>query len=302
MSTTGNPTQPEAIPAKTAEMPVMLYGTAWKKERTADLVYDAIKAGFRGIDTAAMKRHYDEALTGEGIQRAIADGLVTRSELWIQTKFTPGDEAYADRARYPTIPSQILASLTTSLTNLSTPYLDALILHSPFPTPAATALAWSTLQTLTPSPILQLGISNAALTHLVPLSPPPAIIQNRFHAATVFDVAIRRWIAAPDDTSTTTTYQGFWTLTGNRGVWTTPTPGGFVERVSQGAGVEPATAWYALLVAEGVVVLNGTTDPLGRGREDLEGLENVAAWRETEEGREVWEGCLGEFRGFVGAV
>src|SRR4051794_9546373 len=34
----------------TAAMPAMLYGTAWKKERTADLVYEAIKAGFRGID------------------------------------------------------------------------------------------------------------------------------------------------------------------------------------------------------------------------------------------------------------
>ncbi|KAK3343767.1 NADP-dependent oxidoreductase domain-containing protein [Lasiosphaeria hispida] len=295
MSTTRNPTQPEAVRAKTAKMPVMLYGTAWKKERTADLVYDAIKAGFRGIDTAAMKRHYDEALTGEGIQRAIADGVVTRSELWIQTKFTPGDEAY-DPTIYP-IPAQILASVTTSLANLSTPYLDALILHSPFPSPAATALAWSTLQTLTPSPILHLGISNTALAHFTPLSPPPAIIQNRFHAATGFDLAIRRWAAAHD-----ATYQGFWTLTGNRGVWTAPAPGGFVERLSQGAGVEPATAWYALLVAEGVVVLNGTTDPLGRGREDLEGLEKVAAWRATEEGGVAWEGCLGEFRGLVGAI
>lgn len=61
----------------------MVYGTAWKKERTADLVYEAIKAGFRGIDTAAMKRHYDEVGTGEGIRRAIQDGIVTREDLWV---------------------------------------------------------------------------------------------------------------------------------------------------------------------------------------------------------------------------
>jgi len=66
-----------------AKMPTMVYGTAWKKERTADLVYEAIKAGFHGIDTAAMKRHYDEAGTGEGIRRAIQDGLVTRENLWV---------------------------------------------------------------------------------------------------------------------------------------------------------------------------------------------------------------------------
>ena len=66
-----------------AGMPQMLYGTAWKKERTADLVYEAIKAGFRGIDTAAMRRHYDEASAGEGIRRAINEGLVTRSHLFV---------------------------------------------------------------------------------------------------------------------------------------------------------------------------------------------------------------------------
>ena len=68
-------------------MPTILYGTAWKKDRTGDLVYEAIKAGFRGIDTAHMKRHYDEVGTGEGIRRAIQDGLVTRQELWVFAYF-----------------------------------------------------------------------------------------------------------------------------------------------------------------------------------------------------------------------
>lgn len=70
-------------------MPPMLYGTAWKKDRTADLVYRAIKSGFRGIDTAAMKRHYDEALTGEGIRRAINEGIVTRGDLWVIIPSSP---------------------------------------------------------------------------------------------------------------------------------------------------------------------------------------------------------------------
>jgi hypothetical protein len=78
-----------ATPESTAAMPAMMYGTAWKKERTADLVYEAIKAGFRGIDTAAMKRHYDEALTGEGIRRAIAEGIVSRKDLFVTPLPTP---------------------------------------------------------------------------------------------------------------------------------------------------------------------------------------------------------------------
>jgi diketogulonate reductase-like aldo/keto reductase len=60
-----------------------MYGTAWKKERTAELVYQAIKAGFRGIDTAAMGKHYREDLVGEGIRKAIAEGIVKRQDLYV---------------------------------------------------------------------------------------------------------------------------------------------------------------------------------------------------------------------------
>lgn len=64
-------------------IPVFVYGTAWKKERSADLVYNAIKAGFRAVDTAAQPRHYQEYLVGDGIRRAIADGIVSRADLYV---------------------------------------------------------------------------------------------------------------------------------------------------------------------------------------------------------------------------
>jgi hypothetical protein len=32
------------------KIPKLVYGTAWKKERSADLVYQALKAGFRGVE------------------------------------------------------------------------------------------------------------------------------------------------------------------------------------------------------------------------------------------------------------
>ena len=35
----------------------ILYGTAWKKDRTKELVYQAIKSGFRAIDTACQPKH-----------------------------------------------------------------------------------------------------------------------------------------------------------------------------------------------------------------------------------------------------
>lgn len=70
------------------KIPKLIYGTAWKGERTADLVYQAIKAGFRAFDTAAQPRHYQEGLVGQGIGRAIDEGIVTRSDLHVSTIFS----------------------------------------------------------------------------------------------------------------------------------------------------------------------------------------------------------------------
>jgi hypothetical protein len=72
------------------KIPRLVYGTAWKKGKTADLVYQALRAGFRGVDTAAQPRHYQEELVGDGIRRAIKDGIVERKDLFVglhHTKF-----------------------------------------------------------------------------------------------------------------------------------------------------------------------------------------------------------------------
>lgn len=65
------------------ELPTLIYGTAWKKDRSADLVYTALKAGFRAIDTAAQPKHYREDLVGEGIRKAIAEGIVKRENIYV---------------------------------------------------------------------------------------------------------------------------------------------------------------------------------------------------------------------------
>lgn len=38
-----------------------------KKDRTTDLVVKAIRSGFRAIDTACQKKHYEEALVGKAL-------------------------------------------------------------------------------------------------------------------------------------------------------------------------------------------------------------------------------------------
>ena len=49
--------------ASSVRMPPIVYGTAWKKERTRELVLQALQAGYRGIDTACQPKHYAETGT-----------------------------------------------------------------------------------------------------------------------------------------------------------------------------------------------------------------------------------------------
>src|SRR5580693_7114912 len=82
------------MPEPLAAVPDFLYGTAWKEDRTAALVELALRAGFRGIDTANQRRHYHEAGVGEGLAAVYRAGVVTRADLFLQTKFTyrPGQD------------------------------------------------------------------------------------------------------------------------------------------------------------------------------------------------------------------
>ena len=61
------------------KIPKLIYGTAWKEDKTADLVELALAKGFRGIDTACQPRHYKEPLVGkefkESMQKALKEKI-----------------------------------------------------------------------------------------------------------------------------------------------------------------------------------------------------------------------------------
>ena len=69
---------------KAAKIPSLIYGTAWKKDQTRVLVKQALLAGFRGVDTAAQPKHYQEDLVGEGIRDAMREGGIKREELYVR--------------------------------------------------------------------------------------------------------------------------------------------------------------------------------------------------------------------------
>ncbi|MDZ5757864.1 aldo/keto reductase [Carnobacterium maltaromaticum] len=89
-------------------------------EETAEAVYQAIKAGYRLIDTASIYRNEKE--TGEGISKAINEGIVKREELFITSKL------FILQAPEPTATRTIKQSL--DIMNLD--YLDLYLIHQPY--------------------------------------------------------------------------------------------------------------------------------------------------------------------------
>ena len=55
-----------------------------------EVIYNAVKTGYHLLDTAAA--YMNEEAVGKGVARAIADGLVTREELFITTKVWVQDQ------------------------------------------------------------------------------------------------------------------------------------------------------------------------------------------------------------------
>ena len=102
-----------------AKMPIIGFGVFQiPQDTTTQIVLDAIKAGFRSFDTAAS--YGNEKAVGEAIAQAIAEGLVTREELFITSKMWVQDMKNYEMAE---------KAIETSLSNLGLEYLDLYLLH-----------------------------------------------------------------------------------------------------------------------------------------------------------------------------
>lgn len=240
------------------DVPGIIYGTAWKKDRTAGLVEQALTLGFRGIDTACQPKHYDEAGVGAGIAAAAASGI-PREALYLQTKFTP--LAGQDPARVPYDPSapldrQVAQSFECSQRNLGTEAVDCLVLHSPLANAADLDTVWRAMEAIfNGGGTRQLGISNCydprLLRHLCSTARvKPAVVQNRFYAKTGYDAEIRAYCREQG-----MIYQSFWTLTANPKILANDAITGPARKY----GRSPAQILFRFLNQSGAVPLTGTT-------------------------------------------
>jgi diketogulonate reductase-like aldo/keto reductase len=67
------------------KLPPLLYGTAWKEEKTASLTETALKSGFVAVDAANYPTGYREALVGDGITAAFESGI-KREDVFVRTE------------------------------------------------------------------------------------------------------------------------------------------------------------------------------------------------------------------------
>jgi diketogulonate reductase-like aldo/keto reductase len=242
-------------------VPRFLYGTAWKEQQTQPLTELALRQGFRGIDTANQRRHYDEGAVGLAVAASVGSGLLNREDLFLQTKFTfqSGQDHRLPYDPQAPIGVQVEQSFASSLEHLGVEIVDSYLLHGPtLRTGLVTAdwEAWRAMEAIHDSGRARLiGVSNVNLEQLQGLCRearvPPRFVQNRCYAERDWDRKIRTFCSRNG-----LIYQGFSLLTANRNVVIRPELAQIAARHSR--TVNQVVFRFALEV--GMVALTGTTD------------------------------------------
>lgn len=242
-------------------VPRFLYGTAWKEDRTQQLTELALERGFRGIDTANQRRHYDEAAVGRAIAASITKGLVVRDDLFLQTKFTfrRGQDHRLPYDPGAQVPIQVEQSFTSSLGHLGVERVDAYLLHGPTSSVGLTPddwAAWRAMEAIHDSGRARmLGVSNFNLEQLQCLWEEarvrPRFVQSRCYAVRGWDRPVREFCRANG-----VVYQGFSLLTANRQTLAATDLARIAAR--HGRTIPQTVFRFALEV--GMIPLTGTSD------------------------------------------
>ncbi len=221
----------------------------------------AIRMGFRAIDTANQRRHYFEAAVGEALSVAYRAGVVTREQIFLQTKFTyqQGQDHRLPYDPAASLSVQVAQSMASSLEHLETDYVDSYLLHGPasgYGWTEADAEVWQAMaKERAAGRTRVIGVSNVALPHLEQMlamhGEAPAFVQNRCFARRGWDREVREFCRERG-----IVYQGFSLLTGNVEVLQHPVIG----ELAGGLGVTPAQVVFAFARAVGMLPLTGTSN------------------------------------------
>lgn len=253
-----------------AKIPQIIYGTAWKEDRTAELTLKALESGFTAIDTANQRKHYFEEGVGNALVQFLRSGARPRDELFIQTKFTY-QAGQDDRLPYdPNAPlaEQVRQSFHSSLEHLGLDYIDSYVLHGPSTSVGLTDAdmeVWAAMEAFhSAGKARMLGVSNVNLQQLKFLCrtahTPPEFVQNRCFASMFWDKNVRDFCR-----DNGIYYQGFSLLTANMPELRSPA----IALLAQEKGKTVPQLIFRFAIDAGMIPLTGTTDE-SHMREDLD--------------------------------
>ena len=167
--------------APDVKIPYLGFGTYLIPDSEAAVaVHEAIRAGYRHIDTAEF--YQNEAGVGEGIRRGLESEGLSRRDLFVTTKLWPGNAAWGQT---PKTTETTIASLEESLARLGLDYVDLYLIHAPFEREQRRA-QWRGLVALEEQKKARaIGVSNFSIAHLEELEaaglPRPQANQIELH-------------------------------------------------------------------------------------------------------------------------
>jgi diketogulonate reductase-like aldo/keto reductase len=160
------------------KIPCIGFGTAGLQtnEKTYTSVLEALKQGFRHIDSAQALEWYKESAVGKALTDFLKKNKnITRKDLWITTKLHKKNHGY----------DSAIKCLFQSFKDLNTTYVDLYLLHHPCKDSYKWKESWRALEYLYKKGYTKsIGVSNFNLERLHELEKSgnilPHVIQNWF--------------------------------------------------------------------------------------------------------------------------
>lgn len=165
------------------EMPILGIGTfRLTPEQAENSVYNALKDGYRLIDTA--NAYMDERAVGRAIKRAIDEGIVTREDVFVTTKLWVSEYERTEE------------SIDETLARLDLDYIDLILLHQPY---GNYIEGYKGLEkAVEQGKVRSIGISNfyeKKFDKIMEIANiPPAVLQNESHPY-FHDIVMKEYIA-----------------------------------------------------------------------------------------------------------
>lgn len=144
------------------EIPYLGFGTYLiASDQVAPAVSEAIRAGYRHIDTAEGYRN--ESGVGAGIRQALESEGLARGDLFVTTKLWPGNRAWGQTAKTT---ESTVASLDQSLERLGLGYVDLYLIHAPFEQGQRLAQWRGLVELKRQGKARAIGVSNFSIKHI----------------------------------------------------------------------------------------------------------------------------------------